>query len=314
MQTVIGAFDDKGSAEQAVERLVDMGFDRSDVHVEGDPDNQPTNAERLVGQEHEVAVGRRGFFATLFGLDDDDRHAAHANTWSEATRRGSAVVVIDAADEMEAERAASLLHELGAVDIDQRAAQWRAQGWSGDEAAGAGRAGDVGDRRVLDVVQEELDIGKRRLDRGGVRVVERVSQRPVREIVQLRDERAVVDRRAVDRPASAEDFAATGGNAIEVREMTEEPVVSKKARVVEEVRLGKEVRERQETVEETVRRKDVDVQRLDGTQTRGERERAVASDRSAGLPLSERERGNVGDGEDSAEARDVLGRKQKPTS
>lgn len=53
----------------------------------------------------------------------------------------------------------------------------------------------------------------------------------------------------------------------------EEPVVAKTARIVEEVRVGKEVREREETIEDTLRRKDVEVQRLSG-----ERERAVASD------------------------------------
>jgi stress response protein YsnF len=75
-----------------------------------------------------------------------------------------------------------------------------------------------------------------------------------------------------------------------VRETAEEAVVGKTARVVEEVRVGKEVREREQTVEDKVRRKDVDVQRMEGGSTRAtaERERAVASDRveraAAGRP------------------------------
>ena len=48
-------------------------------------------------------------------------------------------------------------------------------------------------------------------------------------------------------------------------EMTEEPVVSKQARVVEEVTLHKEVREREETVRDTVRRSDVEVESTSGT-------------------------------------------------
>lgn len=138
-------------------------------------------------------------------------------------------------------------------------------------------------------MQEELQVGKRTLDRGGVRVVQRVSEQPVREVVRLREEHAMVDRRAVDRPATAADLDTFKEGTIEVREMTEEPVVAKTARVVEEVRVGKEVREREETVEDRVRRKDVDVQRLDGG-SRGmvERERAVASDEDS-LPAADRD-------------------------
>lgn len=303
MQTVIGAFDDRATADQAVQRLVDMGFERSDVHVECN-----TDRAALQGQEREVAVGRRGFFASLFGLDDE-RHSPHASTWSEAVRRGSSVVVVDAQDETQADRAASCLHELGAVDVDERAKQWQAEGWGGSEQAASAPAKDG---KVLDVVQEELDIGKRQLDRGGVRVMQRVTERPVREIVQLRDERAVVERRPVDRPATPGELAATGEEAIEVREMTEEPVVAKRARVVEEVRLGKEVRERQETVEDTVRRKDVDVQRIEGGDTRLERERAVASDRAADLPAAERD--SLRDDADRGDTRDLLGRKSDRSS
>jgi stress response protein YsnF len=314
MHTVIGAFDDKSTAERAVERLAECGFDRQDVHLQQDDSSAAGyEADReLAGQEREVAVGRRGFFARLFGLDDD--HATHAHTYTEAVRRGSSVVVVDAQDETDADRAASLLHELGAVDVDERAKGWRAEGWNagvvGDrsDAQRLASTGAVRDgEQVLNVVQEELKVGKRSLDRGGVRVVERVSQQPVREIVQLRDERAVVDRRAVDRPASPDELSNTRENTVEVREMTEEPVVSKTARVVEEVRVGKEVRAREQTIEDSVRRKDVDVQRMQGGVER-ERERAVAADDQTQLPLGEREV----DG-DATGTRNTTKRKDKPS-
>jgi uncharacterized protein (TIGR02271 family) len=297
MQTVIGGFDDRATADRAVQRLVDMGFDRSDLHVE-----MNNGDDNILADQHEHVREHHGFFARLFGLDDDgDGYAAHANTWNEAVRRGSAVVVVDAADAEQADRAASLLHELGAIDVNERAKQWRADGWIGEQPARGLAAhtrsttGALADGKVLDVVQEELEVGKRQLNRGGVRVVERVSQQPVREIVKLREERAVVDRRPVDREATDGDLIRDGESAIEIREMTEEPVVAKRARVVEEVRVGKEVREREQTIEDNVRRKDVDVQRLDGGATREERERAIASDRNL-----------------DTSGRDLLGRKDKP--
>jgi stress response protein YsnF len=289
MQTVLGAFDDMAAAQRAVERLVEAGFDRQDVHVHQETSMVDDEKTRRGGAEveREVAVDRRGFFARLFG--DDDR-SNYASTYSEAARRGSSVVVVDATDEAQADRAASVLHELGAIDVDERAQQWRAGGRS-DDGSTANEARD-GQDKVLDVVQEELQVGKRRLDRGGVRVVERVSQQPVREIVNLREERAVVDRRAVDRPATDADLSGMREGTLEVRETVEEPVVSKTARVVEEVRVGKEVRERQETVEDSVRRKDVDIQRVEGDSERRipERDRALASEREADTQLGQRDR------------------------
>jgi len=275
--TVIGAFDDEAQAQRAVDELAAAGFDRSDVHVE--------RGDSTAGQE--VAAGSQehtkggGFFSWLFG--DDDTYETHRNTYGEAVRRGSSVVVVDVQGDEEAERAASCLHDAGAFDVDERAQQWRSEGWTDRRqtvAADAGMREDVPggtEERVLDVVQEELQVGKRRLDMGGVRIVQRVSERPVREVVRLREERAVVDRRAVDRPATADDLGTFGEGTLEVRETREEPVVAKTARVVEEVRVGKEVREREETIEDSVRRKDVDVQQVEGSRNT-ERERAVASD------------------------------------
>jgi stress response protein YsnF len=50
---------------------------------------------------------------------------------------------------------------------------------------------------------------------------------------------------------------------IEIRERAEEAIVGKQARVVEEIEVGKQVTEREETVRDTVRRTDVDVQETD---------------------------------------------------
>ena len=113
----------------------------------------------------------------------------------------------------------------------------------------------------IPVVEEELQVGKREVERGGVRVESRVEERPVEERVELREERVNVERRPVDRPvADAEHLFKEG--TIEVTEKSEEAVVSKQARVVEEVVVNKEVGERTETVQDTVRRTDVDVQEV----------------------------------------------------
>ncbi|HEX8423782.1 MAG TPA: YsnF/AvaK domain-containing protein [Pyrinomonadaceae bacterium] len=115
---------------------------------------------------------------------------------------------------------------------------------------------------TIPVVEEELQVGKREVERGGVRVESRVEERPVTEEVQLREERVHVERRPVDRPVTDGDNAFREGT-LEVTERAEEAVVSKTARVVEEVVVGKEVAEHTETISDTVRRTDVDVQEVD---------------------------------------------------
>ena len=109
-------------------------------------------------------------------------------------------------------------------------------------------------------MEEELQVGKRQVERGGVRVRSRVIERPVEEVVRLREERVRVERRPVNRPVTEADLRAFREGTIEVIEQAEEPVVSKQARVIEEVAVGKDVAERTETVRDTVRRTEVDVE------------------------------------------------------
>jgi len=116
---------------------------------------------------------------------------------------------------------------------------------------------------AIPVVEEEVAIGKREVERGGVRVRTEVQERPVEEQVRLREEHVTVDRRPVDRPASQADInRAQQGGTFEVREKSEEAVVQKNPRVVEEVVVGKETRERAETISDVVRRTDVEVEQL----------------------------------------------------
>ena len=119
-----------------------------------------------------------------------------------------------------------------------------------------------GDTIRVPVVEEELRIGKRAVERGGVRVYQRVVATPVQEQVTLRDETVRVERRPVDRPVTEADLAAVREGTVEIREHDEQAVVSKQARIVEEVVIKKDVRQRPETIQDTVRRTDVQVEEI----------------------------------------------------
>ncbi len=113
---------------------------------------------------------------------------------------------------------------------------------------------------AIPVIEEELEVGKRTVERGGARVRTRVEEKPVETEVRLREEHVNVERRPVDRPVTEADVAAAKSGSIEITEKAEQAVVGKRARVVEEVKVGKQLEEHTETVRDTVRRSDVEVE------------------------------------------------------
>jgi uncharacterized protein (TIGR02271 family) len=138
---------------------------------------------------------------------------------------------------------------------------------TGTETESYNRTANQGET-VIPVTEEQLNVSKREVEQGGVRVRTHVEERPVEETVNLREEHVKVERRPVNRPVGEGDMSAFKEGTIEVTERAEQPVVSKQARVIEEVNIGKEVTERQETVRDTVRRTDVDIDELGTDDTR----------------------------------------------
>ena len=123
---------------------------------------------------------------------------------------------------------------------------------------------NVSGDETFEVVEEDIRVGKRTVEKGGVRVEKHVTTTPVREEVKLKEERAVVHREKVNRPANPNEVDAAFKEATyEIREYKQEAVVEKSARVVEEVSLGKVVEEDVQVITDELRRIDVDIKRID---------------------------------------------------
>ena len=124
---------------------------------------------------------------------------------------------------------------------------------------------------VLQVVEESLNVGKRAVNRGKVRIHSYVVETPVTESISLRDETVSVDRRPVDRALGVGELGvdAFKDRTIEMEETDEEAVVGKTARVVEEIGIRKDVTDRVQTVNDSVRstKVDIDDARTVGTQS-----------------------------------------------
>jgi uncharacterized protein (TIGR02271 family) len=116
---------------------------------------------------------------------------------------------------------------------------------------------------VIPLVDEELQIGKREVEAGGVRVQTRTVKKPFHRDVHLNEEHVTVERRKVDEPLSLADAdAQLHDRAVEVKATAERAVVSKSAHAVEEIVLKKERTARTEQVRDTVRHTDVEIMDL----------------------------------------------------
>ena len=267
-QTVIGFFDDTSEVQRAVERLERKGIsrDRIDISRGSSASTGTTTDTRTVSNERVTSDGRTedndgrntnaitDFFNSLFGSKKDD-----ADRYSRVAQQSNSIVTVHAQSREEAEAAAEIMDDCGAIDVDERATQ---HGY-GHTRTGEGyseRSDVAADRsNTIERIEENLEVGKRDLETGGVRVRSRIVERPVEEKVRLREEHVHIERNPVDRPVTGLDESRLQDRDIEMRERSEVPVVNKEARVVEEIRLSKDVDEREETIRENVRHTEVDI-------------------------------------------------------
>jgi uncharacterized protein (TIGR02271 family) len=274
--TVTAFFDHRTDAEEAVRALHAAGVSRDRIRLV--PGYERDEAEGADAPSlGEASVGFWDALRDLF-LPDEDR-----TIYAEGLRRGGYLVSVSAT-EAEHELVLDILDDEGTIDIDERANAWRAEGWSGSSTADAlsgatanlttgsssstpglsGPTGTGSDRagrgeEVIPVAEEHLNVGKRDVSHGRVRVRSYAVETPVNEQVNLREERVEVERRPADRGLhSVED--AFQERTIEMEERQEEAVVSKEARVKEELVVKKDVEQRTETVSDTVRSTEVEIE------------------------------------------------------
>jgi len=293
--TLVAVFDNHTDAQSAHDELLASGFSRQDVRLSSGASQAAVGgAATTANVDSDTGIGNsiKHFFSDLFSDDDD---TGRANRYEGAVSGGKHVVTLSADSLPEVERAADIVERFGPVDIDEHSAnvgqaashgallsanQSGMQSYStstqsaaavsqGAQSAQGTLTGASLQRdtsvQAIPVVQEELKVGKREVQRGGARIYSRVVETPVNESVGLREEHVEVQRRAVDQPINPSDVAAFKEQSIEMRETAEEAVVQKSARIVEEVTIGKQVSERQEQIHDTVRHTEVEVERLGAT-------------------------------------------------
>jgi len=278
--TVVGIFNNADEARNAVDQLANKGFDRSNIdYATGSGYNTDENRN-----DNETGIGR--FFKNLFeDKDERDRYTRVA--------KNGCVVTVHTQSPGEANRASKLLDEYGAVDVDEKDCEYRMENsntvtdnnYSNRPERNMNEVTEKGiayntqanrqtddtyfndtnknkETRKIPVVEENLEVGKKVVETGGVRLRSRIIEKPVEETIRLREEHVNVERNKVNRNATDADFDNFKDETIEVREHGEVPVINKNAKVVEEVSVNKTVGQREETVRDNVRRKEVDVENV----------------------------------------------------
>src|SRR5690348_7721514 len=225
--TIVAVYASPSAAQAAANELKKNGFDSDDIYIgSGESSERP----------HEGGI--TGWFKRIFGQDRHEDEPYYEN----ATQRGNVVLSVEASGGNQ-DNAADILNRHSPIDVHRE---------FGETARAA--APETGGRGAVPVVNEELRVGKRSVLRGGVRIYTREVEEPVEEKVRLREEKVYVDRQPADRAVTDADRRTDAEQVIEMKEYAEEPVVSKQARVTEEIRVGKDTTEREQTIRSEERR------------------------------------------------------------
>ena len=316
---IVAIFEDRAAAQRASDALLEAGIPQSAVTVldrtVGDAASGTSRAEDR-NQERGFWGAVKNLFAPedeyhAYGHAIDRGHAMVVVTPTADMDRHRTIEVLERSDPIDfdaklAEWRQAGYDYSGGARADERAGREPTVTSGGADAANATQvAGQpsstavstepmarssgstTGDKRgneTIDVAEERMRVGKREVAQGAVRVRSYVVERPVEEQVQLREENVTVDRQRVDRPVGAgtDPFKE---QTIEARATSEEAVVSKEARVVEEVGLNKNANERTETVRDTVRetKVEVDDERAKGMGTGGKTTNATPGATTSGM-------------------------------
>ncbi len=171
----IGMFESAAAAEAAVRELTGQGFRPEEVELvtgHADPETGPPVGGPLedMGTESSgpgVGTGVAGatYHANLIRVLSNMGVPQHsAEEYAEGVRRGSALVLVKTDDDR-ADVAADVLNRRDALRVEERVAQWTAQGWKRQFAR-------TGEERGLSPrpVQGGVQVGRDRSDAGGARV------------------------------------------------------------------------------------------------------------------------------------------------
>jgi uncharacterized protein (TIGR02271 family) len=256
--TIVAVYSDVSAARAAADELKKNGFREEDLYISAErSDSAAASGSPAKSSTRQSEGGITGWFKRIFGQEDHEDQPYYEN----ATKRGNVVLSVDATSQ-NLDSATNILNRYSPIDVHREQASSADADLRKEADTRGGAASDATQAGPIPVINEELRVGKRSVLRGGVRIYTRTVEEPVEETLRLQEERIHVDRQPADRAVSDADMKAGAEQVIEMKEYAEEPVVSKQARVTEEIRAGKDTTQREQTIRDTVRHTEVDFEDL----------------------------------------------------
>lgn len=254
--TVVGLFNNRNQAQIAIRELTQRGFIPENIDVSN---RASSSAQNTATEEVVITDSVANFFNSLFNNDKKN-----ANNYTNAAADADSIVTVHADDDERAREAAFVLDKNGAIDIDGTSTTENRENFVESDGRVSNFQNGVHQQTgtTIPIIEEQLQIDKRVVETGGVRVRSQIIEKPVEENVRLRNQYVIVNRHSVNREVTDKDFSSFREGEIEFLELAEVPVVAKHARVVEEVEIGSQVSEHEETVQETLRRTDVEIEEI----------------------------------------------------
>lgn len=267
-EKIVTLFDSAIQAEAAKRNLVKAGFSDRDISL--------ISGERL--QQEGQSIRHPSLWQRLFGHDVDKDEA---DVYTRAMDKGGVVLTIRTEEEKLA-RAMTILHSHDSVDVPSRMQSSVGNGTTApgiNPTAGKQFAGETNDRPaeplrtsltgdeseadILRLAEEQVEVGKRLVSEGSTRVRRYTVTDTVSEDISLHEQHADIFRRSVNEPALAGEVDWSE-KTVEVAETHEQPVINKTTHVKEEVVVRTDGSDRTETVNDTVRRQEVDIDHARG--------------------------------------------------
>jgi uncharacterized protein (TIGR02271 family) len=273
---IVATFATENDVDAAVRDLEAAGIRASSIRRYR-PQSTYTGDSSVRGAAEPATGG--GFWAWLLGEEPASGTTRSAYPGDEEwydrrAHAGNAVLSVMIHEDSQIHQVLTILEHHHPIEMEDRATEAMAGSLpeptvgSRHPVAGAGNApparaeGVTSSDEVIPLAEENIEVGKRTVDRGTTRIRRYVVETPVEREVTLHGERVTIERRRpVDATVAGHAFEE---RTVEVHETEEVPVVEKTAHVTEEVAIRKEETERTETVRDTVRREEVEVTDKDG--------------------------------------------------
>ncbi|WWO98759.1 MAG: YsnF/AvaK domain-containing protein [Candidatus Dasytiphilus stammeri] len=250
-EKIVTLFDNAEHAQSAKDNLLKAGFSAYDISL---IDESQLRAANILSHEDDI-------WQRLFGngLTEEE-----SKVYAKALETGGVILILRTSEE-DTPRAMGILNACQVVDMSETVtcidknhqSQHDECKYSEDKHQSISNEDNCDD--ILQLAEEQLEVGKKIVKEGSTRVRRFVTEKDVEVEVPLHEEHATIFRRSINKNKCPDKFDWSD-TVVEITETTEKPVVNKTAHIVEEIIVRKEGRDRIEKIHDTVRKQEVKIE------------------------------------------------------